>query len=210
MRLVQPLTAFINPGELPSRDIAAGTEVVVVEGPRERNGETWYAIQYPVSGDEQMLRWVQISDPASVVPITATCPATRTEAVPMEAWDRLTCLGSDPVTVVGEIGHCQGGVVLAEPGWLAYACWRASVEGGGDLPLHATPKSGITFPDETVRARLTGHFDDPASTTCRYLVDQGGETWAAPSAAEQVLLCREAVVVDSMEILEVIGTPPAA
>jgi hypothetical protein len=56
---------------------------------------------------------------------------------------------------------------------------------------------------------MSGHFDDPASTSCVYLGDPdplGG----TPSATEQVFLCREAFVVDSFEVLEVIGTPPAA
>ncbi|MEP7040994.1 MAG: hypothetical protein ABI864_05400 [Chloroflexota bacterium] len=207
-RLAQPLTAFALPGEAPTHEIAAGTEVVVLGGPRELDGETCYEIEYPVA-DQQLLPWVRIAGLASLTPVTATCPTAQADAFAIPAWDRLSCLGSDPITVVGEIGHCQGGVVTAEPEWLAYVCWSMSVEGGGLLGLHAPPASGIVFPDEIVHARVTGHFDDAAASTC-FPTQSPDQSWQGPGPDEQLLLCREAFVVDAMEILEVIGTPPAA
>ncbi len=121
----------------------------------------------------------------------------------MLAWDRVVCVDDSPVTVSGEIGHCQGGVVSAEPAWLAYACWVVSDLAGGGMALHSTPDSGIVFPDATVQARLTGHFDDPAAETCRYHYDgyDAADVWRLPSPTEQILLCREAFVVDTMEIV---------
>jgi hypothetical protein len=207
-RLNSTLTAFMLPGEQPSRDVPAGTEVMVVAGPRERGNETWYEIDYPLGTGELLFPWVRISDPSVLSPIAADCPVDQAQALAMPAWDRLTCVGSGTFEVVGEVSHCQGGVVAAVPEWLAYSCWAVSVDGGGFL-LHAPPESGITFPDEIVRARLSGHFDDPAASTCRYAATPE-ETWQAPGPAEQILLCREAFVVDTMQILEVIGTPPAA
>lgn len=207
-RLDETLPAFQSPGDQPSREVPAGTEVVVVSGPRERGGETWYAIEYPLGTNELALPWVRIADPAAIAPIAPTCPSAHVEALGMVAWDRLTCIGSAPVTVVGQLGHCQGGVVQVEPEWLGYACWGISIEGGGYLAIHAAPTSGISFPDELVRARLSGHFDDAAAISCRSLTDPDNEPWQYPGTTEQVLLCREAYVVDAMEILEVIGTPP--
>jgi hypothetical protein len=210
VRLEQAVMVFQFPGEEPSRRVEAGAEVVVMGGPRERNGETWYEMQFPLAGDQLQLPWVRIDDPAAVSQIAPTCTGLAADALAMLAWDRLTCFGGAPLTVVGQVGHCQGGVVQAEPEWLAYACWVISDQAGGGFGLHATPEGGITFPDELARARLTGHLDDPAAATCRYLYDPAVETWQVPGPAEQVLLCREAFVVDEMEILEVIGPPPMA
>jgi hypothetical protein len=120
----------------------------------------------------------------------------------MPAWDRVRCFGGVSVAVEGTVGHCQGGVVFVEPAWLAYACWSV-YDDSGAMNLHAEPASGITFPDELVRARMTGHFDDPAATTCVSLGEPDPGT--TPSASERVFLCREAFVVDTFEILEVLG-----
>ena len=207
--LVTALTAFTSPGEEPSREVAAGTEVIVTGGPRERHGETWYEIVYPLAADELLLPWVRIDDPASVRPVTATCPASQSETLGLLAWDRMSCIGDATVTVEGQVGHCQGGVVQVDPGWLGYACWTVCDDDTFSMDIHADPTSGITLPDDLVRARMTGHFDDPAATTCVYAGDPDAVS-TTPSASEQVLLCREAFVVDTFEILEVIGTPPAA
>jgi hypothetical protein len=204
VRLEQSLTAFSAPGEEPSLEVEAGAQGVVLAGPRERNGETWYRMTPLLAGD-QYLPWVRIDDPAAVSLIAPTCTGVAADALAMPAWDRLSCFGDAPLTVVGQVGHCQGGVVQVEPGWLGYACWTVSDATGAGFGLHARPDGGITFPDEIVRARLTGHLDDPAASTCSYLDDPLAESWQTPSPTEQVLLCREAFVVDAFEILEVIG-----
>jgi hypothetical protein len=196
------------PGEQPSADVPAGTQVIVMGGPRERDGETWYEIRYPLATDQLLFPWVRISDPSVLSPISADCPADQVQALALLAWDRLTCVGSGTFEVVGEVSHCQGGVVAAEPEWLAYSCWAIALDGGGFL-LHAPPGTSVTFPDLIVRAHVTGHFDDPTASTCRYTATLE-EPWQGPGPDEQVLLCREAFVVDSFEVLEAIGTPPAA
>ena len=121
----------------------------------------------------------------------------------MLAWDRVRCFGGIALRVEGRVGHCQGGVVSAEPAWLAYACWAVSND-GGTIDIHAAPASGIVFPDDLVRARMTGHVDDPAAATCVYHGDTDPQG-LTPSPLEQVYLCREAFVVDAFEVLEVLG-----
>lgn len=187
--------------------LAAGTRVIIAGGPREGDGSTWYVLQWSPEPDVWQHGWFRIDDASLLARVELPCPETAGGVLALTGWDRMRCSGGVSVTVEGNVGHCQGGVVFVEPGWLGYACWRVSDDTGA-MGLHADPASGITFPDELVRARMTGHFDDPAATTCVNLEESNPET--TPSASEQVFLCREAFVVDTFEILEVMGTPPAA
>ena len=186
----------------------SGTVVIITAGPRDVAGGTWYQVRWPPDSDSSRGGWVRIDAASVLTPVEQTCPETAGEVLAMAAWDRVRCFGGVAVTVEGTVGHCQGGVVEVEPGWLGYACWAVS-DDAGTMDIHADPASGITFPDELVRARMTGHFDDPAASTCTYLgePDPAGGT---PSSSEQVFLCRESFVVDTFVIVEVIGSPPAA
>ncbi len=187
--------------------LASGTSVVIAAGPRVVGGATWYVLQWSPEPDTIQQGWFRVDDASLLALVEPPCPETAGGVLAMPAWDRLRCFGGVSVSVEGMVGHCQGGVVFAEPAWLAYACWAVSDDTGA-MQLHADPASGITFPDESVRARITGHFDDSAAATCVHLGELDPAT--APSTSEQVFLCREAFVVDTFEILEVMGTPPAA
>lgn len=186
--------------------LAAGTSVTVAGGPRDAGGGTWYVLQWSPEPDTVQHGWFRVDDVSLLAIVEPRCPETTGGVLAMPAWDRLRCFGGVSVTVEGTVGHCQGGVVFVEPGWLGYACWRVHDDTGA-MGIHADPASGITFPDELVRARMTGHFDDPAATTCVHLGEPDPAT--TPSASEQVFLCREAFVVETFEILEVLG-PNAA
>ena len=200
--LRQELPLHAVPTEAAVTRLGAGTEVTLVGGPRDVDGATFYEVRWGSRGG-----WLRVDDAAALSAVAPVCPPTADGLLAMLAWDRVLCLGNSPVTVTGTVSHCQGGVVLAEPEWLAYACWGVS-DGTAGMELHAAPSAGITFPDDIVRARLVGHFDDPAASTCTYHGETVDQPWRAPSAGEQVYLCREAFVVETMEILEVLGTPP--
>jgi len=71
--------------------------------------------------------------------------------------------------------------------------------------LHIAPDSGLALPEGGSIVRVTGHFIDPASTTCSMSLPDGEQSKPAdPRTAE--LYCREQFVVDSFEV---IGTDPA-
>ena len=188
--------------------LASGTSVIVTAGPRNVGGGTWYVLQWSPELDTVQVGYFRVDDASLLASVELPCPETTGGVLAMSAWDRLRCFGGVSVTVEGTVDHCQGGVVFVEPAWLAYACW-AVYDDTGAMKIHAGPASGITFPNERIRARMTGHFDDPAATTCVYSGDPD-PAGGTPSASEQVFLCREAFVVDTFEVLEVIGTPPAA
>lgn len=205
------LTAARSVADLPggpaTSTLAAGMQVLIAAGPRDVEGGTWYELLL-LDATSSVGGWAPIDDPSALTPVETTCPETADALLAMAAWDQVRCFAGATVSVEGTVGHCQGGVVFAEPAWLAYACWDVSDPTGRFLALHAAPESGIVFPDDLVRARLTGHFDDQASETCRYIADVHVDPWRVPGEDEQILLCREAFVVDTIEILEVIGTPP--
>jgi hypothetical protein len=186
--------------------LASGTSVTIAAGPRDAGGETWYVLLWSPESDIVQQGWFRVDDASLLAIVEAPCPDTAVGVLALPAWDRVRCFGDATVSVEGTVGHCQGGVVFVEPGWLGYACWRVHDDTGA-MGLHADPSSGITFPDDLVRARMTGHFDDPAATTCTYVGEPDPAT--TPSATEQVFLCREAFVVDTFEVLEVLG-PNAA
>jgi hypothetical protein len=201
--LAETIPIAASPGEESVETLAPGTTVLIKAGPRDVGGETWFELLWPPDSSSPRFGWVRIDDASLLGPVELPCPDTARGVLAMPAWDRVRCFGGVSVTVEGTVGHCQGGVVFVEPAWLGYACWAVS-DDTGTIGLHADPASGITFPDELVRARMTGHFDDPAASTCVYLEepDPAGRT---PSATEQVFLCREAFVVDTFEVLEVLG-----
>ncbi len=190
---------FHSVGTLPS-----GQDVIVLGGPRERDGLTWYQIELGSSTQHAGDYWVAVADAASLTNSDSalTCPANADTVLTMVGWDRLRCFGDQPMPVVitGLVSHCQGGVTSVEPVWLGYACWVVEDSAGETMELHASPTGGITLPDELVSARMTGHFDDPAASECRSAGD-ATHPYFYPGVDEQILLCREAFVVDSLEIL---------
>jgi hypothetical protein len=69
--------------------------------------------------------------------------------------------------------------------------------------MRISPESELEIPAEGSTVRVTGHFSDPASTTCRIAIS---DLMAVdPMIAE--LRCRERFVVDAFEV---IGTDPDA
>lgn len=84
---------------------------------------------------------------------------------------------------------------------------RGPIVGSGAssrLVLHFAPQSGLEPPPNASIVRVTGHFNDPASTTCVIAApDHELSDPIDPPTAE--LYCRERFVVDGYEV---IGSDP--
>lgn len=203
IRVLADLDLRDNPQDAIRGTAVTGSELTVTGGPRDFEDGTWYEVRDP----DGLPAWVRIADAAAVEVVAGDCPDDDQDAMTMLAWDRLECLGDESITVDGQLGHCQGGVVEAEPEWLAFTCWVISDLAGGSMGIHVAPGSGVVLPEDipaesTVEARVTGHLDDPEAATCLFHADNYADTpWLAPGAEEQILLCREAFVVDALEIL---------
>jgi hypothetical protein len=119
-------------------------------------------------------------------------------------WEQLACFGDRPLTLVGTYGCGGCGGTSAgtfEPLWLAIP-WDGSflsVDPSvslGPLVLHFAPQAGIERPATASILRVTGHFNDPAATTC--VMGLAAEEEINRAVAE--LYCRERFVVDALDI----------
>jgi hypothetical protein len=187
-------------------------------GPTVVDGIDWYAVVYQgdlfgyVAGGADGDIYLELlpprceegeSDFAAVVLITE--------------WERLACFGDRSLTVTGTFGCPVCGIAYPRGGYEPH--WLASPDNlnylsvgwfsGSNLRLlvlHFPPVAGLDRPPNATILRLTGHFSDPASSTCVIRPTMEGVSIGAevdPVLAE--LYCREQFVVDAYEI---IGSDP--
>ena len=157
---------------------------------------------------------------------------TLAQLIEAGGWHRLACLGNAPLTLTGVIDfHCQGGLRdgTYEPAWMVdwcptqtltpeatvnkcdnYDCASSMAPWLGPdtldhytLDMVAAPGGPSVQPRGTI-VRVIGHFDDPASATCRIepTPDFSG-TWSGASE----LLCREQFVVTQIDQLGFMALP---
>ena len=143
-----------------------------------------------------------------------TCPSADPDQPTLAAmtpWARLACYGNRELTISGYTG-CPGGAAAGgcggfapgtfTPEWLAYPFsdfLRPSIPTiEQTLGFRINPETGLSQPAQDQYVVATGHFDDPASSSCVMAPDTGtGPEPAHPSAA--VLFCREQFVFSSYE-----------
>jgi len=192
---------------------------VIVEGVR------WYAIE----GKPKILDgWVAAEGggtPFLALAEPTTCedlrrgPVTLQQLIAANSWHRLACLGNSPVTVTGVyVLACQGGATDPNtfgPHWLIDFCatqlltpqdGAKNFPGANALDTVTAPELGQAFEPLGTIARVTGHFDDPASTTCFMNFPFNASQPAASGAA--ALDCREQFVVTKIEALGTVTLPP--
>ncbi len=189
----------------------------------EVDGIDWYQVlfaagysDWPAFPDAWEIGWVAIEaeDTRHLEVLPPRCPNGEPDLAAlthMTPWERLACFSDRPLTVVGTHGCGQCGGTTAgtlEPMWLADPVFATSlsVEGGvgNSLPLHIPPDSGLKSPPYASIVRLTGHFNDPAASTC-ITTGRGDQGAADGNPATTELRCREQFVVDGYEV---IGTDP--
>jgi hypothetical protein len=79
------------------------------------------------------------------------------------------------------------------------------MEGGPTfvVEFRADPGVGLEVPERGDVVRVTGHFEDPAATSCRAEVDEdasGGEPVQLPEPARVILDCRATFVWTGYEV----------
>jgi hypothetical protein len=123
------------------------------------------------------------------------------------AWERLACFGDRSLTVMGTYGCPVCGEDLPgtyEPYWLASPANLNYLGWPNPITLHFPPDLGLAGPANASIVRVTGHFSDPASTTC-VISDAPGQHGVPVDPVFAEIWCREQFVVDSYEVL---GTDP--
>lgn len=175
-------------------------------GPVVRDGLDWYWLFSATAGD--LSAWAAAGSGAEryLEVVAPTCPSGDPDLatlIGVAEWDRLACFGDRSLTLEGTFGcgGCGGAWVGAfEPQWLAYPItghYLNQADFGAALQLRVAPDSGLEVPGEASIVRVTGHFSDPTSTSCR--ITTGDPMAVDPTVAE--LYCREQFVVDSFEVL---------
>ncbi len=181
-------------------------------GPVAADGYDWYPVLYQSSTGETS-GWAAAGDPAT--PFLATLkPRCDDPSGPiLTEHEQLACHGTGSVTIEGTYGCGGCGGFAAgtfDPGWLAnpidgvYTLRATPGQGIGQIDMHKPPDAGIELPAEGAILRVTGHFDDPAASTC-FIAPLEGEVPVPADERATLLYCRERFVIDSFEQ---IGTDP--
>jgi hypothetical protein len=160
--------------------LSTGTKVFVIDGPVRASEYDWYMVR-PMGGAGP-LGWVAAADHDQtpwLAPATVACPADPSLddlGARMEAVVRLFCYGSRTFTFTDSLSWgpgCGDGNVLESPAWMAGCSttfyWGAGVQSGA--PLAITPDllaaAGPRAEDDSFRATVVAHLDDPAARTCQ-------------------------------------------
>lgn len=184
------------------------------DGPVTRDGLDWYRLGPATVGDLDAWAAAESGADRYLEVVPPSCPSGDPDLATLinmaSDWDRLACFGDRSLSLEATFGcgPCDG--VLPgewEPFWLTYPVsvsflWADFLAGIGPLPMRAPPDFELPAVGSIVR--LTGHFSDPASTTCRISTFVDGELVAIDQRIAE-LYCREQFVVETMEVT---GTDP--
>ena len=145
-----------------------------------------------------------------------SCPAASDLAavVGLSPWERLSCFGGRELVLEGsEIAGYSELTAAGDPGWLYGKGALAVTPGPGwsSLAFHVPPGFGAldrpSFDTEQAPygLRVTGHFNDPASSACRgpqiSIGEEGSKRGADVDPVGAELLCREQFVLTGFEVL---------
>lgn len=214
-----PILATLNKG-----DNVTIAHYITMPVPVMVDGVPWYAVPITsnpytgwVAGEEAGTPFLAMAEPTTCEDLRPG-PVTLERLIAADSWHRLACLGDAPVTVTGVyVLACQGGAMdpsLFGPHWLIDWCatqlltpqeGAKNFPGANALDTVAAQELGDAFQQFGTIARVTGHFDDPASTTC-FMNFGGGPNNVATGAA--ALDCREQFVVTKIEVLGSVTLPP--
>jgi len=163
----------------------------------------------------EFLRLEPVACPTPVsLEILLWTPAREQEPEGMTtAWDRLACVGNRSVELEGVFETCyEGGnypyvfdpIHLAAPDNCASLMLddidgNGYVRRAGSLPLGIPESLAGTAVERGDVIRISGHFDDPASSTCT--ATPPGDFPSIVDPAFLALFCRERFAVDGIEVI---------
>jgi hypothetical protein len=151
----------------------------------------------PVAAEEEpRIAEVAIDCPSS--------PMTVEALVGLAALEALHCYGRTDIVVTGTIDTPASSEPVAieyTPEWLAGPAPAHFVGEGGAIGFRAAPDSDLEVPERGDVVRVTGHFEDPAATSCRAsIADDQEDPVELPHPARVVLDCRATFVWTAYEV----------
>lgn len=211
-----PLNLRQQPSESASllSELAPGLRLITIGEPTEAGELRWYRVGVvnrdcgdacnrigyvatPLAADEEP--WI-----AEVAIDCPSSPMTVEALVGLAALEALHCYGRTDIVVTGTIDTIDSAppiVIEYTPGWLAAPAPAQFVGAGGAIGFHAAPDSGLEVPERGDVVRVTGHFEDPAATSCRATAaEDAEESVDVPEPARVVLGCRATFVWTDYEV----------
>lgn len=194
-------------------DAPPGRRYGVIAGPIAHAGYDWYGVEsQPGTSYPGEFLWLPSTDGIRplVRIVEPACPTGTPgviDLVSMQPLERIACFGNRDLTLdpaTARLAEDDGGLgqVQGTPDWLApYSLWRLYGADGpdgldGSLPIAIDPALGDAIPQDGW-LRVTGHFDDPASATCRLTFPEESRSGETPEVQRH--RCRELFVVTSFE-----------
>ena len=196
-----------NDGSGVVTQLAMDRRLFIIGEPTDADGVRWYRVatvadascQDPCDLIGYVATPVAAEDP-SLEAVAVDCPISPmsfddlSALAPLEA---LHCYGQNQIVVTGTVASPAGGYegpFAYSPAWLAHpiAIPFLATAQGASLGFRPHPDSDLEPPEGGDVVRVTGHYEDPAATSCRVTVDPAfaDEEPDLPDPALVVLTCR--------------------
>lgn len=210
-----------NEGGSVVAELAPDQRLFVIGAPSEADDLRWYRVAAlagpscaePCEVIGYVATPVEAEDPW-VQAIGVNCPITPmthddlSALLPLEA---LHCFGNNQIVLTGAVELPEGvgyeGPFAYSPAWLAHplAIPFLATAGGHVIGFRANPDADLEPPEDGDVVRVTGHYEDPAATSCRVSVDPAFADEVPqpvpPAPALAVLACRATFVWTDYEVI---------
>ena len=203
-------------------ELAPDQRLFVIGAPSEADDLRWYrvaALAGPSCPEPcEMIGYVATPVEADEDPwieeVGVSCPTTPmshddlSALLPLEA---LHCFGNNTIVVTGTVELPEGvgyeGPFAYDPAWLAHplAIPFLATASGHVIGFRAPPDADLEPPEDEDVVRVTGHYEDPAATSCRVTLDPAFADEepqpVPPEPALAVLTCRATFVWTDYEVI---------
>ena len=183
-------------------DLARDRRLFVIGEPTEADDLRWYRV---ATLTEPMIGYVatpiEVGDPwiEQVEIDCPTSPMTAESLGALHGLEALHCFGNSEIVVTGTVDPpcCASNSPYAfTPEWLGpQFAVLINAGAGNHIPFHGHPDADLDEPTPGDVVRVTGHYEDPAATTCRATVNPDAPDETEPlNPALVVLNCRSTFV----------------
>ncbi len=187
-------------------DLERDRRLFVIGEPDEEDELRWYRV---ATLPEEMIGYVatpiELGDPW-IEQVDIDCPTSPMTAArlgalrPLEA---LHCFGNNEIVVTGTIvtpSEGYNGPFVWNPDWFGpHIPVFIDAGAGSSVQFHPHPDADLEPPSAGEIVRVTGHYEDPAATSCTIDTDPH-YTGEPPSPAVVVLGCRATFVWTEYEV----------